>query len=68
MNITILTYGSRGDVQPFVALALGLQKNGHIVKLAAPYGQFPPEIRKKYDVIVITRTWSFTQGDQVRAN
>ena len=39
-----------------------------IVKLAAPYGQFPPEIRKKYDVIVITRTWSFTQGDQVRAN
>ena len=37
MNITILTYGSRGDVQPFVALALGLQKNGHIVKLAAPH-------------------------------
>jgi len=37
MNITILTYGSRGDVQPFVALALGLQKNGHVVKLAAPH-------------------------------
>ncbi len=36
MKITILTYGSRGDVQPFLALALGLQKNGHIVKLAAP--------------------------------
>ncbi|WP_345305907.1 glycosyltransferase [Candidatus Villigracilis saccharophilus] len=35
MKITILTYGSRGDVQPFVALALGLQKNGHVVKLAA---------------------------------
>jgi len=37
MKITILTYGSRGDVQPFIALALGLQKNGHQVKLAAPH-------------------------------
>jgi sterol 3beta-glucosyltransferase len=36
MNITILTYGSRGDVQPFVALALGLKKAGHSVRLAAP--------------------------------
>jgi sterol 3beta-glucosyltransferase len=38
VNITILTYGSRGDVQPFLALALGLQKAGHSVKLAAPHG------------------------------
>ena len=37
MNITILTYGSRGDVQPFLALAVGLQKRGHHVKLAAPH-------------------------------
>jgi sterol 3beta-glucosyltransferase len=37
MRITILTYGSRGDVQPFVALALGLQKAGHSVRLAAPH-------------------------------
>ena len=37
MYITILTYGSRGDVQPFLALALGLQKAGHTVKLAAPH-------------------------------
>jgi sterol 3beta-glucosyltransferase len=36
MKITILTYGSRGDVQPFVALAVGLQKAGHDVRLAAP--------------------------------
>ena len=36
MNITILTHGTRGDVQPFVALALGLQKAGHRVRLAAP--------------------------------
>jgi sterol 3beta-glucosyltransferase len=37
MKITMLTYGSRGDVQPFVALALGLQQRGHIVTLAAPH-------------------------------
>ena len=37
MNITILTYGSRGDIQPFLALAIGLQKSGHKVKLAAPH-------------------------------
>jgi sterol 3beta-glucosyltransferase len=36
MKITILTYGSRGDVQPFVALAVGLQQAGHAVCLAAP--------------------------------
>lgn len=37
MKITILTYGSRGDVQPFLALAVGLQQAGHIVTLAAPH-------------------------------
>ena len=36
MNITILTYGSRGDVQPFLPLSLGLMAGGHAVKLAAP--------------------------------
>jgi len=36
MKITILTYGSRGDVQPFIPLSLGLMAGGHSVKLAAP--------------------------------
>lgn len=39
-----------------------------IVKLAAPYAPFPPDIRKDTDIIEITRTWSFTNTDQVRAN
>jgi sterol 3beta-glucosyltransferase len=34
MNITILTVGSRGDVQPYIALGLGLQAAGHRVTLA----------------------------------
>ena len=36
MKITILTYGSRGDVQPFLPFSLGLMARGHSVKLAAP--------------------------------
>jgi len=34
MNIFIVTYGSRGDVQPYVALGKGLQKAGYSVTLA----------------------------------
>ena len=33
MNILILTYGSRGDVQPYIALSKALQKSGHTVTL-----------------------------------
>lgn len=34
MNILIFTLGSRGDVQPYLALAVGLQQAGHRVTLA----------------------------------
>ncbi len=36
-----------------------------IVRMAAPYGEFPPDIRKDTDLLVITRTWFFGQGDAV---
>jgi len=36
MNYGIITYGSRGDVQPYASLALGLMERGHQVYLAAP--------------------------------
>ncbi len=36
MKILISTLGSRGDVQPYLALAVGLQQAGHRVTLAAP--------------------------------
>lgn len=36
-----------------------------IVRMAAPYGVFPPDIRKDTDLLVITRTWFFGQGDAV---
>src|SRR5919107_5063839 len=42
MRITITTVGSRGDVQPYVALGLGLKAAGHEVRLAtyAPFEDF----------------------------
>ncbi|HAY47623.1 MAG TPA: glycosyltransferase, partial [Thalassospira sp.] len=36
MHVMLMTYGTRGDVQPFVALGRGLIENGHQVTLAAP--------------------------------
>jgi len=35
-NIVLATIGTRGDVQPYTALALGLKAAGYKVKLAAP--------------------------------
>lgn len=34
LNIVIQVVGSRGDVQPFIALGNGLQRHGHRVRLA----------------------------------
>jgi len=35
MRLSMLAVGSRGDVQPYVALALGLKNAGHEVRLCA---------------------------------
>jgi len=42
MHVTIVTVGSRGDLQPYVALGCGLQAAGATVRLAThrPYEQF----------------------------
>lgn len=36
MDITLLAYGSRGDIEPFVALGQGLVRAGYRVRLVAP--------------------------------
>lgn len=45
LEITIVTVGSRGDVQPYVALGLGLEAAGHRVRLAThrPFAAFVRE-------------------------
>ena len=36
-----------------------------IVRMAAPYANFPASIRRDTDLLVITRTWFFSQGDKI---
>lgn len=38
-----------------------------IVRLAAPYAPLPPDIRKDTDILVITRTWTFTSSDKLES-
>lgn len=46
MHITILTMGSRGDVQPLIALGVGLQEAGYRVRLAT-HANFEGAIRDR---------------------
>lgn len=39
-----------------------------IVRQAAPYSPFPEEMRKKADILSITRTWNFTRADQLSSS
>ena len=36
-----------------------------IVKMTAPFARFPPDISRDTDLLVITRTWFFGQGDKI---
>ncbi|HYN11104.1 MAG TPA: TonB family protein [Burkholderiales bacterium] len=36
-----------------------------IVRMATPFAAFPPNIRRDTDLVVITRTWFFGQGDKI---
>ena len=39
-----------------------------IVRMAAPYAAFPEAIRRDTDLLEITRTWTFTNADRLRAD
>ena len=45
MRVAIQTYGTRGDVQPYIALSLGLLARGHEVQITAPE-QFEAMVRE----------------------
>lgn len=55
-------YVSRSSGQPLLDEAAQ-----RIVRMAAPYAPFSPDIRRDFEILSITRTWSFTQGDQLQA-
>ncbi|MCL2830025.1 MAG: TonB family protein [Betaproteobacteria bacterium] len=67
LSVTIKSDGSVGDVRIE-------RSSGHkilddaalrIVRMAAPYAPFPPEIRQEADEIDITRLWTFAPGDNL---
>ncbi len=52
-----VTHSSGSDILDAAAV--------NIVREAAPYSPFPEDMRKKADVVSITRTWTFAPGDQL---
>ncbi|MEW6403521.1 MAG: glycosyltransferase [Chloroflexota bacterium] len=45
MKITVNTFGSRGDIQPYIALGLGLREAGHTVRIVT-HQIFEPLVRE----------------------
>jgi len=39
-----------------------------IVEMSGPFGQFPPKLRQSVDILVITRTWTFTSADRLASD
>ncbi len=68
----VLTVGIRADGE-LESLEIN-RPSGHkvlddaalrIVRLASPYGAFPSALRRNVDILVITRTWTFTNNDKL---
>jgi protein TonB len=38
-----------------------------IVRLASPYGAFPPEMKKSMDILMLARTWVFTRANELQS-
>jgi len=38
-----------------------------VVRMAAPYSNFPAALKNKTDIIAFARTWVFTKADQIRS-
>jgi protein TonB len=70
LSVTIRADGSVQDIQVD-------RSSGHrilddaarrIIQLAAPFAPFPPDIRRDFDLIEITRTWTFTNADRLKSD
>ena len=67
LTVSIKADGSLDDVEVTRSSGTKVLDNAAvmIVRRSAPYAPFSAEIRKKADVVVITRTWTFAAGDQL---
>ena len=70
LTVSINADGSLGrvDVNRSSGFKLLDDAARRIVQMASPYAPFPPDIKRDTDILEITRTWYFTQGDQLSAS
>lgn len=68
MRVFALTYGSRGDYQPFIALAKGLSRRGHDVVLGAPATPGVAEFTARHGVsfVPIGEPWRNEEIAEIR--
>ena len=67
LTVTIRADGTVESIELDRSSGLKVLDNAafRIVRMATPFAAFPPDIRREYDQIVITRTWFFGQGDKI---
>jgi protein TonB len=67
ITVSIRADGSveRVDIDRSSGVALLDRAARRIVELASPFPPFPPAIRSRYDVISITRNWTFTRAQEL---
>ena len=67
LTVTIRPDGSVASVELDRSSGLKVldQAAYKIVRMAAPFAPFPPNIRRDTDLLVITRTWFFGRGDKI---
>jgi sterol 3beta-glucosyltransferase len=64
MRITMSAVGSHGDVRPYVALALGLERFGHKVRIATIDAH--EEFIKSFGIEFVSMNWEFPDFDAYR--
>jgi sterol 3beta-glucosyltransferase len=72
MKITMLTIGTRGEVQPMVALGLGLQAAGHKISIAthATFETFVRDLGLGFSLIDVDKEMqkrAAALGERIRA-
>src|SRR5688572_21751075 len=69
MRVTIITLGTRGDVQPLVALGLGLQQSGHTVTIASSvdFGAFVAEYGLRFHPFSLDSRALFQSAEGITA-
>lgn len=65
MKVLTITHGTRGDVQPFVALSVALAQAGHEVVVGAPAGTAPPCVSAGVRFAAFENNWKswMTEGE-----